>query len=306
MKKVLAIIGPTAVGKTALSLELAKKFHGEIISGDSMQVYRGLDIGTAKIMPTERENIPHYLIDIRNIDERYSVADFVKESRQLIDQISERGLPMIVGGTGFYLKALLYDMNLGGDHFEQSERVRNKWHEYAVVHGQQALWNQLNAIDPAAAQKIPVANERRVVRALEVYERTGTLFSQQQTTLKPRYDAFVVGLNTDREKVYERINQRVDQMLSMGLVDEARRLYEAGGDQWQSGKGIGYRELFPFFKGQISENTAVEKIKQDTRHYAKRQLTWFRHQLPVHWYDIIADSSVKNDIGIAVSEWLEK
>ncbi|WP_252904356.1 tRNA (adenosine(37)-N6)-dimethylallyltransferase [Secundilactobacillus silagei] len=132
MKKVLAIIGPTAVGKTALSLELAAKFQGEIISGDSMQVYRGLDIGTAKIMPAERQHIPHYLIDIRNIDERYSVADFVAESRRLIDDISARGgLPMIVGGTGFYLKALLYDMNLGGDHFEQSKQVRNKWHDYA-------------------------------------------------------------------------------------------------------------------------------------------------------------------------------
>jgi len=307
VKKVLAIIGPTAVGKTALSLELAAKFQGEIISGDSMQVYRGLDIGTAKIMPAERQHIPHYLIDIRNIDERYSVADFVAESRRLIDDISARGgLPMIVGGTGFYLKALLYDMNLGGDHFEQSKQVRNKWHDYATVHGQQALWDQLNEIDPDAACKIPVTNERRVVRALEVYERTGTLFSKQQTTLQPRYDAYVIGLNTDRAKVYERINQRVDQMLSMGLLDEARKLYEAGGEQWQSGKGIGYRELFPYFKDDISKASAIEKIKQDTRHYAKRQLTWFRHQIPVHWYDIIADPTPKEAIGTAVSAWLEK
>lgn len=190
MKKVLAIIGPTAVGKTALSLELAKQFHGEIISGDSMQVYRGLNIGTAKIMPEERKGIPHYLIDIRNVNERYSVADFVSESRQLIDEITGRGgLPMVVGGTGFYLKALLYDMNLGGDHFEQSEAVRKKWHEFAVRNGQQALWQRLNTVDPDAASKIPVSNERRVVRALEVYERTGILFSKQQTDLQPRYDA---------------------------------------------------------------------------------------------------------------------
>ncbi len=307
MKKVLAIIGPTAVGKTALSLELAKQFHGEIISGDSMQVYRGLNIGTAKIMPAERENIPHYLIDIRNIDERYSVADFVAESQRLIDEISNRGgLPVVVGGTGFYLKALLYDLNLGGDHFEPSEKVRNKWHDYAAQHGQQALWDHLNQIDPDAAQNIPVTNERRVVRALEVYERTGTLFSKQQTVLKPRYDAYVIGLNTDRSKVYERINKRVDQMLDAGLIDEARRLYEVGGEQWQSGKGIGYRELFPYFKGEISKDNAVEKIKQDTRHYAKRQLTWFRHQIPVHWYDIIADPGIKREIGTSVSEWLEK
>lgn len=305
MKKVLAIIGPTAVGKTALSLELAKKFQGEVISGDSMQVYRGLNIGTAKIMLGERQHIPHYLIDIRNVDERYSVADFVQESQRLIDEISARGgLPMIVGGTGFYLKALLYNMQLGGDHFEQSQRVRNKWHAYATDHGQQALWDHLNQIDPDAAQKIPVSNERRVVRALEVYERTGTRFSKQQAALVPRYDAFVVGLYTERAKVYERINARVDQMLSMGLIDEARQLYKAGGEQWQSGKGIGYRELFPYFKGDISADTATERIKQDTRHYAKRQLTWFRHQIPVHWYDIIGDPNVKTDIGMDVSKWL--
>ncbi|MCH5463392.1 tRNA (adenosine(37)-N6)-dimethylallyltransferase MiaA [Lactobacillus sp. LC28-10] len=307
MKKVLAIIGPTAVGKTALSLELAKQFHGEIISGDSMQVYRGLNIGTAKIMPEEREGIPHYLIDIRNVDQRYSVADFVSESRHLIDEITTRGgLPMVVGGTGFYLKALLYDMNLGGDHFELSEAVRKRWHEYAISHGQQALWEHLNSIDPDAAKKIPIENERRVVRALEVYERTGTLFSKQQSALQLRYDAFVIGLNTDRAQVYQRINHRVDLMLSQGLMNEARRLYEAGGEQWQSGKGIGYRELFPYFKGEVSEVDAIEKIKQDTRHYAKRQLTWFRHQLPVQWYDIIADDETKNEIGTAVSEWLEK
>ncbi|WP_203648651.1 tRNA (adenosine(37)-N6)-dimethylallyltransferase MiaA [Secundilactobacillus yichangensis] len=307
MKKVLAIIGPTAVGKTALSLELAKKFHGEIISGDSMQVYRGLDIGTAKIMPAERQNIPHYLIDIRNVDQRYSVADFVRESQRLIDEITARGgLPMIVGGTGFYLKALLYNMQLGGDHFEQSEKVRKKWHDYAKVHGQQALWEHLKQVDPDAAEKIPVTNERRVVRALEVYERTGKLFSKQQTSLQPRYDAFIVGLNTDRAKVYERINTRVDQMLYTGLIDEARQLFEDGGEQWQSGKGIGYRELFPYFKHEVTKEAAIEKIKQDTRHYAKRQLTWFRHQVPVHWYDIITDSTVKSDIGMAVSAWLEK
>lgn len=307
MKKVLAIIGPTAVGKTALSLELAKQFHGEIISGDSMQVYRGLNIGTAKIMPEERKGIPHYLIDIRDVNERYSVADFVSESRQLIDEITARGgLPMVVGGTGFYLKALLYDMNLGGDHFEQSEAVRKKWHEFAVRNGQQALWQRLNSVDPDAASKIPVSNERRVVRALEVYERTGILFSKQQTDLQPRYDAFVVGLNTERSVVYDRINTRVDQMISAGLIDEARSLYEAGGERWQSGKGIGYRELFLYFKAEMTKSEAVENIKQDTRHYAKRQLTWFRHQIPVHWYDIIADSGAKTEIGTAVSQWLEK
>ncbi|MTV81055.1 tRNA (adenosine(37)-N6)-dimethylallyltransferase MiaA [Secundilactobacillus folii] len=307
MKKVLAIIGPTAVGKTELSLELARKFNGEIISGDSMQVYRGLDIGTAKIMPSKREGIPHYLIDIRNVDQRYSVADFVSESQSLIESITARGgLPMVVGGTGFYLKALLYNMNLGGDSFDQSQQIRNRWHHFADEKGGQALWNRLNAVDPDAAAKIPVSNQRRVIRALEVYERTGTLFSKQQTTLKPRYDAFVIGLNTDRPTVYARINHRVDLMIQAGLLAEARQLFEAGGSQWQSGKGIGYRELFPYFKGEVSLSQATEKIKQDTRHYAKRQLTWFRHQIPVHWYDIIQDPGVKKAIISDISTWLGK
>lgn len=307
MKKVLAIIGPTAVGKTALSLEIAKKYNGEIISGDSMQVYRGLDIGTAKILPEERAGIPHYLIDVRNIDQRYSVADFVHEAQTLINDITDRGgLPIIVGGTGFYLKALLYDMKLGGDRYDSDEKVRNQWHEFAQMHGQHALWNRLNAIDPAAAAKIPVSNERRIVRALEVYERTGELFSEQQRELNQRYDALVIGLNTDRQVVYDRINRRVDLMVADGLEQEARQLFEAGGTEWQSGKGIGYRELFPYFEGARSRDEAIDAIKQDTRHYAKRQLTWFRHQLPVNWYDIISDPGAKIQIGTAIEQWLKK
>lgn len=307
LKKVLAIIGPTAVGKTALSIEIAKQYQGEVISGDSMQVYRGLDIGTAKIMPVERQGVPHYLIDIREIDERYSVADFVAESRQLIDQITARGgLPIIVGGTGFYLKALLYDMNLGGDQYEATESVRKKWHTYAATNGQQALWDHLNQIDPDAAEKIPVSNERRIVRALEVYEQTGQLFSKQQTTLTPRYDALVIGLNTDRARLYQRIEQRVDQMIDEGLETEARQLYDAGGQSLAAGKGIGYRELFPYFDGQITREMAIDKIKQDTRHYAKRQLTWFRHQIPVEWFDLLADPTAKDQIEDAMTDWLSK
>lgn len=306
LKKVLAIIGPTAVGKTALSLQLAKQFNGEIISGDSMQVYRDLDIGTAKILPDERAGIPHYLIDIRDVNQRYSVADFVAEATQLISEITNRGgLPIIVGGTGFYLKALLYQMNLGGDHYDETENNRQKWHQFATEQGQTALWQRLNELDPAAAQNIPVSNERRVVRALEVYERTGTRFSEQQTELLPRYDAYVVGLNTDRAVLYERINQRVDLMMHAGLLDEARQLYDQGGRQWQSGKGIGYRELFEYFDGQLTQAAAVDKIKLDTRHYAKRQLTWFRHQIPVHWYDLIEDQQAQKQISTDILTWLK-
>lgn len=305
MKKVMAIIGPTAVGKTALSIQLAQKFNGEVISGDSMQVYRGLDIGTAKVTAEEKQDVPHYLIDIKEPNERYSVADFVTSAEALIDEITARGhLPMIVGGTGFYLKALLYDMTLGGDKYEPSETVRRKWHQFAESNGQQALWDHLAEIDPEAAQKIPVSNERRVVRALEVYERTGILFSQQQSGTQLRYDPLIIGLNTDRALLYQRINQRVDQMLDEGLENEARQLFDAGGEQFAAGKGIGYREFFPYFNLQQTLPDTVAQIKQDTRHYAKRQLTWFRHQVPVTWFDIVQHPEQLPAIRETVSQWL--
>lgn len=305
MKKLMAIIGPTAVGKTALSIKLAQAFNGEVISGDSMQVYQGLDIGTAKVTADEKQGVPHYLIDIKQPNERYSVADFVASAQQLIDEITARGhVPMIVGGTGFYLKALLYDMTLGGDAYEPSEVVRQKWHQYAIDKGQQALWDHLASIDPDAAEKIPVSNERRVVRALEVYERTGELFSKQSTGTKLRYDPLIIGLNTDRALLYQRINQRVDQMLDEGLEREARQLFDAGGQDWQSGKGIGYREFFPYFEHQQPKQETVEQIKQDTRHYAKRQLTWFRHQVPVTWFDIVQHPEQLPTIQDTVSHWL--
>lgn len=305
MKKLMAIIGPTAVGKTALSIKLAQAFNGEVISGDSMQVYQGLNIGTAKVTADEKQGVPHYLIDIKQPNERYSVADFVASAQQLIDEITARGhVPMIVGGTGFYLKALLYDMTLGGDAYEPSEAVRQKWHQYATIKGQQALWDHLASIDPDAAEKIPVSNERRVVRALEVYDRTGELFSKQSSGTKLRYDQLIIGLNTDRALLYQRINQRVDQMLDEGLEREARQLFDAGGKEWQSGKGIGYREFFPYFDHQQPKQETVEQIKQDTRHYAKRQLTWFRHQVPVTWFDIVQHPEQLPTIQDTVSHWL--
>lgn len=305
MKKVLAILGPTAVGKTSLSIYLAQQLNGEVISGDSMQVYRGLDIGTAKVTEVEMAGVPHHLINIKDIDERYSVAEFVEQATNLIDAITARGrLPILVGGTGFYAKALLYQMTLGGDAYDQSEAVRNKWRAYLANSGAKALWQQLASVDPNAAQAIPEANSRRVIRALEVYERTGIQFSKQQTALLPRYDAMVIGLNTERKRLYARINQRVDEMMQEGLQDEAQWLYDHNGYEYQAGKGIGYREFEPYFAGQISQAEAVEAIKLDTRHYAKRQLTWLRHQLPVDWYDLIENPNQQADILKKVTAWL--
>lgn len=302
--KVLLIVGPTAVGKTALSLELARRFNGEVISGDSMQVYRHLDIGTAKATPEEQQVVPHHLIDIVDVTERYSVAGFMHQATRQITAITARGhLPLLVGGTGFYLQALLDNLTLGNDHYTD-DTLRQKWHTYAEEYGRQALWDRLNDVDPPAAAKIPPNNERRVVRALEVYERTGKRFSAQQVNAAP-FDPYIIGLTTARDVLYARINARVDAMVEAGLVDEARWLYEQGGAALPAGKGIGYKELYPYFAGQISLEDAVALVKRNSRRYAKRQLTWFRNQMTVHWYDLVAHPEQQHQIETDVNQWLQ-
>lgn len=306
MTKAIAIVGPTAVGKTALSIQLAHDLNGEVISGDSMQIYRHLDIGTAKITPAEMDGIPHHLIDIRDLNQRFSAAEFQKLANEQIDQITARHhLPMVVGGTGFYLQTLTENLALGADHFdEQSQRIRDYWHQMADQKGPEAVWKQLHQKDPQAAKQIPVGNLRRVIRALEVIEKTGQLFSQQTQT-KSDNEFLLIGLTTERSVLYERINQRVDLMIKEGLLDEARWLYEQGGENYQSGKGIGYRELFPYFKGETTLADTIAKIKQDSRHYAKRQLTWFRNKMNVQWYDLVSGRNTTNEIEADVKEWLK-
>ncbi len=307
MRKVVAIVGPTAVGKTALSIRLAHDLGGEVISGDSMQVYRHLDIGTAKVTPSERAGVPHYLIDICDINQRFSAADFQSQAQQAIGKITARGhLPLVVGGTGFYVSALVDNLQLGGDHFsEQSKQIRQKWQNAAAKLGNQAIWEKLNEQDPEAAAKIPVNNVRRVIRALEVIETTGKLFSQQPDR-QPIADFLLIGLTTDRQVLYDRINRRVDQMVNAGLVDEARWLYDHGGENYQAGKGIGYRELFPYFRGEVTLPAAIEQVKLDSRHYAKRQLTWFRNKLSVHWFDLVSGRDSIEDIEAFTRDWLTK
>lgn len=306
MTKAIAIVGPTAVGKTALSIQLAHHLNGEVISGDSMQIYRHLDIGTAKITPAEMEGVPHHLINIRDLNQRFSAAEFQKLANEQIEQIEHKGhLPMIVGGTGFYLQTLTENLALGADHFdEESQRIRDYWHQMADQKGPEAVWKQLYQKDPQAAKQIPVGNLRRVIRALEVIEKTGQLFSQQTQT-KSDNEFLLIGLTTERSVLYERINQRVDLMIKEGLLDEARWLYEQGGENYQSGKGIGYRELFPYFKGETTLADAIAKIKQDSRHYAKRQLTWFRNKMNVQWYDLVSGRNTTNEIEADVKEWLK-
>lgn len=305
--KVIVIVGPTAVGKTALSLELAQMFDAEIISGDSMQVYRGLDIGTAKATEEERKLIPHHLIDIREIQQHFTVADFVCDAQRKIKEINDRNkLPLIVGGTGFYLQALLDGYHLGGNEVKGDGKIRAKYQRFALENGNNALWAYLNSIDELAAKQIPVNNVRRIIRAIEVYEMTGHKFSEQVDRPNEEIDALVIGLNTERNVLYKRIEQRVDQMMQDGLLDEARWLFYEGGAKFQAGKGIGYKELFPFIDGKGSLEDGVAEIKKNSRHYAKRQLTWFRNKMNVTWFDLVSNETDVVKIKKTVIEWLKE
>lgn len=305
MEKVLAIVGPTAVGKTALAIELAQKFAGEIISGDSMQVYRHLDIGTAKATPAERAQAVHHLIDVQDVTQQYTVAQFVAAAQELITAITARGhLPIIAGGTGFYLQALFDGLKLGAD-APGDPAVRERFRKIAAERGPEYLWQELNRQDPQAAAKIPVTNIRRTVRALEVITVTGKPFSHQGDD-GPQYDELYLALNTDRRRLYQRINQRVDVMMQAGLLDEVRWLAAQGGTKLPAATGIGYRELLPVLDKPSELPAAVDLVKQDSRHYAKRQLTWFRNQTTATWYDLVQHPEQREDIDKQVTEWLSR
>lgn len=301
--KVVAIVGPTAVGKTSLSIDLAKRFNGEIISGDSMQVYRGLDIGTAKVTPEEMEGVPHHLINVRELDENYSVADFQVAARQTIQEITERGrLPIVVGGTGLYIQSLLWDYKLGSEGEPEDDTLRKSYEHFAEENGNQALWERLQSVDSLAAEKIHFNNRKKMIRALEVFELTGRSILEPKEQPKKLYDSFLIGLNTDRAILYQRINHRVDLMVEQGLLEEAKKLAET--PNVQAAQGIGYKELFPYFAGEMPLEAALEEVKLHSRRYAKRQLTWFRNRMSVHWFDLVQQPKVINDIEAEITRWL--
>ena len=303
--KVIAIVGPTAVGKTSLSIELAKQFNGEIISGDSMQVYRGLDIGTAKVTAEEMEGIPHHLIDVRDVDKSYSAADFQKAARKAIQEISDRGkLPIVVGGTGLYIQSLLWDYKLGNEGELEDDSLRAKYEAFAEENGNLALWEKLQLTDPLAAEKIHCNNRKKMIRALEVFELTGHSILEPKEQPKELYDSFLIGLNTDRSILYQRINQRVDLMVEQGLLAEAKNL--AKNPTVQAAQGIGYKEFFPYLSGGSSLEAALEEVKLHSRRYAKRQLTWFRNRMSVRWYDLIQQPEKIDEIKTEIATWLAK
>ena len=306
MQKVLAIVGPTAIGKTSLAIQLAQKVNAEIISGDSMQVYKEVAIGTAKATKDEQKTIRHYLVDTQSVFEPYSVIDFIEQAEKAVEQITTKNkLPLLVGGTGFYVNALLNKMKLGEPSRQESVTTKN-WENFLQVHGKNELWAELAKQDPEAAQKIPLNNTRRVLRALTVIERTGKKFSQQQKAIEPRYDYLIIGLNSDRSVIYHRINERVDQMLEQGLLEEARFIYQNRAQEYTILQAIGYKEFFPYFKKQESLEDCIANLKTASRRYAKRQLTYFRHQLPVTWFDPLKDPNCLNEIKQKVEEWLNE
>ncbi|MGV3266250.1 tRNA (adenosine(37)-N6)-dimethylallyltransferase MiaA [Cytobacillus pseudoceanisediminis] len=286
-EKLAVLIGPTAVGKTKLSILLAKSFNAEIISGDSMQIYKSMDIGTAKIKEEEMEGIPHHLIDIKNPEDPFSAAEFQELVRSKITEITSRGkLPMIVGGTGLYIQSVIYDYQFSDA--PSDEEFRKTLEERAEREGNDALFKELLAIDPESAEKIHPNNIRRVVRALEIYHCTGKTMSQYQENQDPAllYDTALIGLTMDRDTLYERINLRVEIMMKEGLLEEVRALYDLGLKDCQSIQAIGYKELYEYFNGRVSLEDAVGNLKQNSRRYAKRQLTWFRNKMNVEWFDM--------------------
>ncbi|MFW5889225.1 MAG: tRNA (adenosine(37)-N6)-dimethylallyltransferase MiaA [Bacillota bacterium] len=287
----LVIVGPTAIGKTKLSIAIAKEFNGEIISGDSMQFFKGMDIGTAKASKAERKEVKHHLLDILEPEENFSVVDYQKIVREKIAQIKAKGkLPILVGGSGLYIQAIIYDYKFKGKKSEKREELAKM--------SLSELQAKLKEKNPVFYQKIDLNNKRRVIRALEKDDE------DMQTNPKAYYDDYlIIGLNTTRKVLYERINNRVDEMIKNGLISEAKSIYDKNITN-NSIQAIGYKELFAYFSGEISLDKAIELIKRNSRRYAKRQLTWFRNKLNVTWFEsnfVDFDSTIK-----AVKKFIKK
>ncbi|MBQ6024610.1 MAG: tRNA (adenosine(37)-N6)-dimethylallyltransferase MiaA [Lachnospiraceae bacterium] len=279
----IIITGPTAVGKTALSVETALKLGGEIISADSMQVYRGMDIGTAKIKEEEKKGVPHHLIDIINPDEEFNVTIFKDMAKKCIDDIASRGkIPIIAGGTGFYIQSVLYDVDFTDYDEDKRSEVRMLLEDTLEEKGIDFMYERLKEVDPKYAEVIHKNNIRRVLHGLEYNIMTGNRLSEHNEEQRERtspYNFLYFVLNDDRAKVYGRINKRVDEMLRDGLADEVRGLLEAGYSRdLQSMQGLGYKEMADYLYGECPYDEAVEIIKRDTRHFAKKQLTWFKRE----------------------------
>jgi len=274
MNKIIVIVGPTAVGKTKLSIELAKKYEGEVVNADSTQVYKKMNVATAKVTEEEAEGIIHHLLDIKDIDEDYTVYDYQKDARIVIDDILKRGkTPIVVGGTGLYIKALLYDYDF------KKEEKKYDFSSYS----DDELYSELKKVDPNTI--VHKNNRKRVERHLSYYMNYNKPMSSKEKTDKLLYDCIFIGLTTDRDKLYERINKRVDVMMNNGLLKEAKDIYDINIRSKAVMTPIGYKELFPYFDGKLSLEQSLDDIKKNSRHYAKKQYTWFNNQMDIKWFD---------------------
>ena len=288
-KPMIILTGPTAVGKTDLSIQLAKAMNGEIISADSMQVYRHMDIGSAKVTPEEMDGVPHHLIDVLEPEEEFNVVVFQKLAKEALTGIYERGhIPIIVGGTGFYIQALLYDIDFAEN--DGDTAIRRDLEKLAQTQGAGCLHQMLQEIDPESAAAIHQNNVKRVIRAIEFYRQTGkkiSLHNEQEREKQSPYQFLYYVLDTDRKTLYERIDRRVDLMMEHGLVDEVKHLADMGCTRdMVSMQGLGYKEILDYLSGEIPLEEAVYILKRDTRHFAKRQITWFKRERDVRWLEL--------------------
>ncbi len=299
--KVVVICGPTASGKTALSIELAKKINGQVVSADSMQIYKDMTIGTAKPTKEEMQDIKHYLLDFVSPDERYSVANYKKDAKKAIKQIINNGkTPIIVGGTGLYVDSLIYEIEYND--IEIDEKYRAELEEQAKTDGLEKLYEKAKQIDPEAMEKISPNDQKRILRVLEIYNATGKTKTQQEKESRKEveYDYKVFAINWQRDILYDRINKRVDIMIDQGLIDEVKEIKSEYNHFPTAMQGLGYKEVVDYLDGKYSKEEMIEKIKMETRRYAKRQLTWFRKNKQTIWLD--GQASVEDNIKIITEE----
>lgn len=299
---VIVICGPTASGKTALSIELAKRINGEIVSADSMQIYKDMDIGSAKVTQEEMQGIKHYLIDCVYPNERYSVANYKQDAKKAIEEIIQKGkIPIVVGGTGLYIDSLIYEIEYKD--IKINEEYRKKLEKIREEQGIEVLYKKALEIDPEAMKKISSNDYKRITRILEIYETTGKTKTQQEAESRLNeipYNYKVFSIDYDREKLYERINKRVDIMLKNGLIEEVKKLLEKYNEFPTAMQGLGYKEVKQYFDGDLSKEEMTEKIKQESRRYAKRQFTWFRKNKQTIW--INGEDDIQKNINIILEE----
>jgi len=303
MEKVIVICGPTASGKTSLSIELAKKINGEIVSCDSMQIYKDMDIGTAKPTTEEMQGIKHYLMDFLSPEERYSVADYKKAAKEAIKEILKKGkVPIVVGGTGLYIDSLIYEIEYLNIEFD--ENYRKQLEQRVEAEGLEKLYQEAKDIDPLAIEKISENDEKRILRILEIYHATGKTKTEQEIESRkkpPEYDYQVYALNWDRETLYQRINKRVDIMFEQGLIEEVEDILKKYNEFPTAMQGLGYKEVVEFLENKITKEEMINKIKMETRRYAKRQMTWFRKNKQTIWLE--GQAKIEDNIDTIMSKF---